>query len=161
MLECSATLCTGQAFHRVRLIDVSKSGCKITVPHALEAGKSVQIALEAYHSLGATVRWCREGSAGLQFSRPLGDTALVLWKKAVVEARAQPAMPADKRRRNFLGELIAPATPRRPAETEEAPRPPLVRGARPVPHDAAQDEADPEPELDLGLPPMTEPDGDD
>ena len=109
VLQCSATLCTGEAFHRVRLIDVSKSGCKITVPHALESGKTVQIALEAYHSLAATIRWCREGTAGLQFSRPLGDTALVLWKKALSETRSQPSLPPDKRRRNFLGELIAPA----------------------------------------------------
>jgi hypothetical protein len=103
--ECSATVCAGGAFHRARLCDVSASGCKIALAHPLPPGERIQIALEAYHSLGGTVRWCREGMAGIQFGRPLSDAVLLTWKDAVAKARNAPP-PAPKRRRNFLGEAI-------------------------------------------------------
>ena len=105
--ECSATICDGQSFHRVRLCDVSSSGCKIALLQPLVPGERVQIALQAYHSLGGTIRWCRDGMAGIQFSRPLNDSALQTWKSAVSKARTEPPQ-GPKRRRNFLGEAIAP-----------------------------------------------------
>jgi hypothetical protein len=103
--DCSATICTGQAFHRVRLADVSSSGCKVCLAAPLSPGERVQVALEAYHSLGGTVRWCRNGMAGIQFSRPLSDSALVTWKGAVSTAR-KAVRDGRKPRRNFLGEVI-------------------------------------------------------
>jgi hypothetical protein len=101
--ECSATVRAGESFHRARICDVSASGCKIALAQPLPAGERVQIALEAYHSLGGTVRWCREGMAGIQFSRPLSDAVLHTWKVAVGKARSE-APPPGRRRRNFLGE---------------------------------------------------------
>jgi hypothetical protein len=88
------------------LCDVSKSGCKIAVSHPLPAGERVQIALEAYHSLGGTVRWCRDGMAGIEFARMLNDAALAMWKEALEKARSEPQPPGTKFRRNFLGERI-------------------------------------------------------
>ena len=94
-MECSATLCAGNAFHRVHLCDVSRNGCKIFLPDARHRGERVQIALEAYHSLGGTI----------QFARPLTDAQLVTWKNAVKQARARVAA-ARKPRRNFWGEPV-------------------------------------------------------
>ena len=104
-MECSATLCAGNAFHRVHLCDVSRNGCKIFLTDARHRGERVQIALEAYHSLGGTIRWHRDGKAGIQFARPLTDAQLVTWKNAVKQARARVAA-ARKPRRNFWGEPV-------------------------------------------------------
>lgn len=103
-IECSATLCAGGAFHRVRLIDVSKHGCKFLVDQPRWVGERVQIALEAYHSLGGVIRWYRDGRAGLQFARQLTDAQLVTWKNALTSARARAK--ARRVRRNFWGEVV-------------------------------------------------------
>lgn len=105
-IECSATVCAGNAFHRVKLCDVSKSGCKVAVTAPLPIGERVQIALEAFHSLGGTVRWCRNGMAGIEFARTLNDAALATWRDALEKARSAPPPPTSKFRRNFLGERI-------------------------------------------------------
>jgi hypothetical protein len=104
-MECSATLCAGNAFHRVHLCDVSKHGCKIFIDEPRYAGERVQIALEAYHSLGGTIRWHRDGKAGIQFVRQLTDMELVTWKNAIRQARARAAV-GRKPRLNFWGELV-------------------------------------------------------
>ena len=82
----------------------------------------------------------------------------MLWKKAVAEARSHPSMPADKRRRNFLGELIAPVEPGRRPEKPEASRL-LVRGPRDAERAGEEGEAegDAEPGLDLGFSPEPDP----
>src|SRR4051812_33064092 len=107
-IACSATLCAGNAFHRVQLCDVSSSGCKIIVSQPLVAGEKVQIALQSFHSLSGTVRWCREGSAGIQFARPLSDAGLAGWKHAIANGPDEPEVVDEgpKRKRNFLGERM-------------------------------------------------------
>jgi len=105
-IACSATLCAGNAFHRVQLKDVSKSGCKVTVPRQFPAGEKVQIALEAYHSLTGTVRWCREGLAGIQFARELNDASLERWRKALAQPRTTEVIEEPHHKRNFLGERM-------------------------------------------------------
>jgi hypothetical protein len=107
-IACSATLCAGNAFLRVHLCDVSSSGCKIDVPHPIAVGEKVQIALQSFHSLSGTVRWCREGTAGIQFARPLSDAGLKGWKDAIANGPAAPEVVDDgpKRKRNFLGERM-------------------------------------------------------
>jgi hypothetical protein len=104
-IECSATLCAANAFHRVHLCDVSKHGCKIFIDEPRYAGERVQIALQAYHSLGGTIRWYRDGKAGLQFARQLTEMELVTWKNAVRQARSR-AVEAKRPRRNFWGEPV-------------------------------------------------------
>jgi hypothetical protein len=104
-MHCSATLCAGNAFHRVHLCDVSRHGCKIFIEEPRYSGERVQIALEAYHSLGGTIRWCRDGKAGLQFARQLTDREMVTWKDAIRQARARAA-DAKRPRRNFWGEPV-------------------------------------------------------
>jgi hypothetical protein len=109
-IECSATLCAGGAFHRVQLIDVSKHGCKFFVDEERWVGERVQIALESYHSLGAIVRWYKDGKAGIQFAHQLTESQLVTWKNAVAAARARAK--ARQNRRNFWGEPVRGGTQR-------------------------------------------------
>ena len=104
-ISCSATLRAGNAFHRVELCDVSKNGCKIFIALPRFAGERVQIALEAHQSLGATIRWYKDGKAGIQFARQLSEPELVTWKNALALARARAA-DARKPRRNFWGEPV-------------------------------------------------------
>jgi hypothetical protein len=111
-VECSATLCADNAFHRARLCDVSRSGCKVRVAQPRRAGERVQIALEAHQSLGGTIRWYREGKAGIQFARPLSDTQLAMWKKALAVSREREAN-GPHWRRNFWGELVEGSDRRR------------------------------------------------
>ena len=104
--ECTATIRAGEAYHSARICDVSASGCKIALEHPLAPGAQIQIALEAYHSLGAIVRWYRDGLAGIQFNAPLSDSILLTWKDAVSKERAAPPALAPRRARNFLGEKL-------------------------------------------------------
>ena len=107
-IKCSATLLIDNMFHRAELLDVSSSGCKVALETPQEAGKFLQIALENYHSLGAQIRWCREGHAGIQFIRPLSDSALARWKRAVVNGATKDVVvgvaPSSKHR-DFWGEV--------------------------------------------------------
>ena len=107
-IKCTATIRIDNAFLRAQLHDVSASGCKVALDDALEPGKFIQIALESYHSLGAQIRWYREGFAGIQFIRPLSDAALSNWKRAVVNGAVKDIVVGprgDSKRRDFWGEV--------------------------------------------------------
>jgi hypothetical protein len=110
-IECCATLCTGAAFLRVQLCDVSRNGCKILVQDPQRSGERVQIALEAYHSLGGTIRWFRKGKAGIQFNRPMSDADLATWTNALARARNR-ARNRPAVRKNFWGEPVRGSAPR-------------------------------------------------
>ena len=105
-MRCSATLCINNRFFRVQLRDVSASGCKVALEEEQRPGQTLQVALESFHSLGGTVRWWREGLAGIQFHHPLSDYALSRWKKAVVNGTPTDVSgPRDSEiRRDFWGE---------------------------------------------------------
>jgi hypothetical protein len=104
-IACSATVRAGNAFHRGQIKDVSQSGCKLALAQPLKPGESVQVALQAFHSLAGTIRWCREGMVGIQFARPLSDTALAAWKKALTKSEDSESALAGWRK-NFLGEYV-------------------------------------------------------
>ena len=105
-MRYTATLCVNNRFHRAELRDVSSSGCKVAVDEEQRAGQHVQIALESFHSLGATVRWCREGMLGIQFNQPLSDYALARWKKAIVNGTPTDVTGprGSETRRDFWGD---------------------------------------------------------
>ena len=105
-IACSATVRAGNAFHRGQLKDVSQSGCKLALAQPIPAGETVQVALQAYHSLGGTIRWCRDGMVGIQFHRPLTDAALATWKGALTRASSGEQAAGEGWRKNFLGEYV-------------------------------------------------------
>ena len=51
----------------VRVLDLSYDGCQIDVPKAIFEGDSVQLSVQGRGAIEATVRWCKEGRAGLKF----------------------------------------------------------------------------------------------
>ena len=52
----------------VRVLDLSYDGCQIDVPKALFEGDAVQLSVEGRGEIHATVRWCKDGRAGLKFA---------------------------------------------------------------------------------------------
>ena len=51
----------------VRVLDLSYDGCRIGVPQSVFEGDSVQLTVQGRGVIKATVRWCRDGLAGLKF----------------------------------------------------------------------------------------------
>jgi hypothetical protein len=49
------------------LLDLSYDGCGIETPAALRTGEAVKLSVLRRGAMDATVRWCREGKAGLVF----------------------------------------------------------------------------------------------
>lgn len=81
--------------HRVR--DLSPGGIRVDGAADLRAGATVLISVGALQTVSASVRWVREGAAGLAFAEQINPD----------EARAKVAMaPAETGRRQ-----IAPAAP--------------------------------------------------
>lgn len=52
----------------VRVLDLSYDGCRVDVPRAVFEGDVVQLSVEGRGVIHATVRWCKDGRAGLKFS---------------------------------------------------------------------------------------------
>lgn len=52
----------------VRLLDLSYDGCRIDVPRALFEGDEVQLSVQGRGVIEASVRWCKDGRAGLKFA---------------------------------------------------------------------------------------------
>ena len=52
----------------VRVLDLSYDGCQIEVPKAIFAGDEVQLSVAGRGVIHATVRWCKDGRAGLKFA---------------------------------------------------------------------------------------------
>jgi hypothetical protein len=51
----------------VRVLDLSYDGCRIDVPQIVFEGDSVQLSVQGRGMIQATVRWCKDGLAGLKF----------------------------------------------------------------------------------------------
>ncbi len=51
----------------VRVLDLSYDGCQVEVPKGVFEGDAVQLSVEGRGVIHATVRWCKDGRAGLKF----------------------------------------------------------------------------------------------
>lgn len=51
----------------VRVLDLSYDGCQVEVPKPLFEGDAVQLSVQSRGAIHATVRWCKDGKAGLRF----------------------------------------------------------------------------------------------
>ena len=52
----------------VRVLDLSYDGCRIDVPQLLFEGDEVKLSVQGRGVIEASVRWCKEGRAGLKFA---------------------------------------------------------------------------------------------
>lgn len=72
--------------HRVR--DLSSGGVRVDNAAGLRSGATVLISVGALQSVGATVKWVREGTAGLAFAQPINP------ENARKKAAIPPGAPA-------------------------------------------------------------------
>jgi hypothetical protein len=99
-MSCSATIVANNLFYRASLLNISHEGCRARIGAPLRSGESVQIALEAFHSLSGSVRWYKEGQVGIRFtnrisSSNIGQVEGAAGGRAPFRAdRAAPAPPA-------------------------------------------------------------------
>ena len=78
----------------VRVLDLSYDGCRIDVPRAMFEGDAVQLSVQGRGVIDATVRWCKDGRAGLKFA----DEAEAKQQVARSEQRRTAGMQAQLRR---------------------------------------------------------------
>jgi len=64
----------------VYIVDASQAGMCIRTDRVLFAGGACQIHADGLGERGATVRWCHDGEAGLQFKRPLSFHDFAAWR---------------------------------------------------------------------------------
>ena len=58
----------GEFLVDVRVVDLSYDGCQIDVPRVLHAGDPVHLSVGGRGKIQASVRWCKNGRAGLKFA---------------------------------------------------------------------------------------------
>jgi PilZ domain len=87
-------LLAGGAMLDVRVLDLSYDGCRIDVSRLLSQGEAVQLSVEGRGVIDATVRWYKDGRAGLQFA----DDAEARDQVARKDKRRTAGMEAQLRR---------------------------------------------------------------
>ena len=55
----------------VELTDLSAEGCKVTAAETLVIGTTVDLQVDGFDDVAASVRWALNGIAGLRFEQPL------------------------------------------------------------------------------------------
>jgi hypothetical protein len=104
-MSCSATIVANNLFYRASLLNISHEGCRARIGAPLRSGESVQIALEAFHSLSGSVRWYKEGQVGIRFTNRISNPILAKWKAQLEEERHfEPIVPPRRRLRDFWGD---------------------------------------------------------
>ena len=78
----------------VRVLDLSYDGCRIDVPKALIEGDAVQLSVQGRGVTDATVRWFKDGRAGLKFA-----------EEAEAAAREQVARSRNRRTAGIEAQL--------------------------------------------------------
>jgi hypothetical protein len=58
-------------FQGVRLVEISRAGCRIETGFLLPPGMSTVLRLPGFKALNATVVWSERAAAGLRFAEPL------------------------------------------------------------------------------------------
>jgi hypothetical protein len=67
----------------VRIGNISQAGAQVGADEPLQPGSPCAIALPGLHARAATVRWWRDGQAGLQLSEPFDYPAFAEWRALV------------------------------------------------------------------------------
>ena len=108
-MSCSATIVANNRFYRASLLNISHEGCRARIGAPLQPGEGVQIALEAFHSLGGSVRWYKEGEIGIRFTNPISSHMLGKWRQQLEDGRfVEPLVPPRRRIRDFWGDFRLP-----------------------------------------------------
>lgn len=82
-VDMNGVLKLGVGESPVRIGNVSQAGLQIDAPVPLDAGASCAIALPGLRPRAATIRWWREGQAGLLLTDPFDYTEFAEWRAIV------------------------------------------------------------------------------
>lgn len=94
LLEVQAHVLLNRQRRQCQLIDVSQGGAKLRTGLKLWMGDRLRLEIPGLGVLSGTVRWVRDGHAGIAFTMPLSYRALARW--VAVPAAANPAGPILK-----------------------------------------------------------------
>jgi hypothetical protein len=61
----------GRQQNEVRLLDVTRAGCKVEFVERPQLGETVWVKFNGLHSIIATVRWVEGSRGGIEFGRPM------------------------------------------------------------------------------------------
>lgn len=78
-IDCPATIRIGRYYHKVQVRDISLGGLKVAIADRDCVGKDALVTLESLRPVRGTVRWHREGHAGIVFDKPLSFEELAEW----------------------------------------------------------------------------------
>jgi hypothetical protein len=94
-IRCGATVRINGFYHKVEVKDISLAGIKIQLQERGCVGKEVLVTVESLRPIKGTIRWYRDGMAGVLFHRPLTFSELAEWlgkriEVASLRASTQP-----------------------------------------------------------------------
>jgi hypothetical protein len=79
VVTCGATVRIADHYHRVEVRDISQGGMRVAISDWQCVGKPVVITVESLRPIRGTIRWYRQGHAGIVFDKPLGFEELAEW----------------------------------------------------------------------------------
>jgi hypothetical protein len=75
------TLRCGARVYGINTRDISQGGVKVETDQPLDVGSEVVLTMDKFRPVHGTVRWCREGTAGISFHQPIPFPELMAWLK--------------------------------------------------------------------------------
>ena len=78
-IKCSATIQIDGLYHKVEVKDISLGGIKIHLQERECVGKDVLVTVESLRPIKSTIRWHRDGMAGIVFHNVLTFDELAEW----------------------------------------------------------------------------------
>jgi hypothetical protein len=97
LVTCGATVRIADHYHRVEVRDISQGGMRVALGDWQCAGKPVVITVESLRPIRGTIRWYREGHAGIVFDKPLGFEELAEWLGRRVDVASHRVGAWDRR----------------------------------------------------------------
>lgn len=98
-VTCGATVQIGKFYHKVEVHDISLGGMKVALSDWQCAGKSVIVTIESLRPVRGTVRWYKDGHAGIVFDKPLAFEELAEWMGKRLEVASLRTGAWDKKPR--------------------------------------------------------------
>lgn len=94
-IQCSATIKIEGLYHQVEVQDISLGGIKVRLRDRECVGKDVLVTVESLRPIKGTIRWYREGMAGIVFQQALTFEEVAEWlgkriEVASLKASTQP-----------------------------------------------------------------------
>jgi hypothetical protein len=84
-IQCAATIRINGLYHKVEVHDISLGGIKVHLHDRECIGKDVLVTVESLAPIKGTIRWHRDGMAGILFHRPLSFDELAEWLSKRIE----------------------------------------------------------------------------